>query len=135
MYTSFRILSIAKKYNYYPNLMAVSLHSKSTKTIGVIIPNILNYFFVNALHGIEKETRLRGYKIIICISNEFQISVKYLGVGEGINDLQVFDRTAFVDALLAALCNGVLWHLSSSSTLSTVPRSSLKFLALLSCTL
>jgi fused signal recognition particle receptor len=39
--------------------------------------------------------------IIICISNEFKIPVKYLGVGEGIEDLQVFDRHAFVDALFA----------------------------------
>jgi fused signal recognition particle receptor len=39
--------------------------------------------------------------IIICISNEFQIPVKYLGVGEGMHDLQVFDRSAFVDALFA----------------------------------
>ncbi|MGA7303610.1 MAG: signal recognition particle-docking protein FtsY [Rhodothermales bacterium] len=39
--------------------------------------------------------------IIICISNEFKIPVKYLGVGEDIDDLQVFDRHAFVDALFA----------------------------------
>lgn len=39
--------------------------------------------------------------IIICISNEFGIPVKYLGVGEGIDDLQVFDRRAFVDALFS----------------------------------
>ena len=37
--------------------------------------------------------------IVIGISNEFQIPVKYIGVGEGIEDLQVFDRSAFVDAL------------------------------------
>ena len=37
--------------------------------------------------------------IVIGISNEFQIPVKYIGVGEGIDDLQVFDRSAFVDAL------------------------------------
>ncbi len=37
--------------------------------------------------------------IVICISNEFQIPVKYIGVGEQIDDLQVFDRRAFVDAL------------------------------------
>lgn len=39
--------------------------------------------------------------IAIGISNEFQIPVKYIGVGEGINDLQVFDRSAFVQALFA----------------------------------
>ncbi len=37
--------------------------------------------------------------IVIGISNEFQIPVKYIGVGEGIYDLQVFDRSRFVDAL------------------------------------
>ncbi|GAB5519575.1 MAG: signal recognition particle-docking protein FtsY [Rhodothermales bacterium] len=37
--------------------------------------------------------------IVIGISNEFQIPVKYIGVGEQINDLQVFDRARFVDAL------------------------------------
>jgi fused signal recognition particle receptor len=37
--------------------------------------------------------------IVIGISNEFRIPVKYIGVGEGIDDLQVFDRAAFVQAL------------------------------------
>ena len=37
--------------------------------------------------------------IVIGISNEFQIPVKYIGVGEGLDDLQVFDRSAFVAAL------------------------------------
>ena len=37
--------------------------------------------------------------IVIGISNELQIPVKYIGVGERAQDLQVFDRAAFVDAL------------------------------------
>jgi fused signal recognition particle receptor len=37
--------------------------------------------------------------IVIGISNEFQIPVKYIGVGERIEDLQVFDRRGFVEAL------------------------------------
>ena len=37
--------------------------------------------------------------IVIGISNEFQIPVKYIGVGEQITDLQIFDRAAFVGAL------------------------------------
>lgn len=39
--------------------------------------------------------------IVICISNEFQVPVKYIGVGERIEDLQVFDRRDFVDALFS----------------------------------
>jgi fused signal recognition particle receptor len=37
--------------------------------------------------------------IVIGISHEFGIPVKYIGVGEGIDDLQVFDRAGFVSAL------------------------------------
>jgi fused signal recognition particle receptor len=37
--------------------------------------------------------------IVIGISNEFGIPVKYIGVGERIEDLQVFDRQRFVEAL------------------------------------
>ena len=37
--------------------------------------------------------------IVIGISNDFRIPVKYIGVGEHIEDLRIFDRRAFVDAL------------------------------------
>jgi len=37
--------------------------------------------------------------IVIGISNELNVPVKYIGVGEQIEDLQVFDRVAFVNAL------------------------------------
>lgn len=39
--------------------------------------------------------------IVIGISNVFSIPVKYIGVGETLTDLQVFDRKRFVDALFA----------------------------------
>jgi len=37
--------------------------------------------------------------VAIGISDQFQVPIKYLGVGEGIDDLQVFDKEAFVEAL------------------------------------
>jgi fused signal recognition particle receptor len=37
--------------------------------------------------------------VVIGISDEFRIPVKYIGVGEKMDDLQVFDRTEFVDSL------------------------------------
>ncbi len=36
--------------------------------------------------------------VVIGISDQFQIPVKYIGVGEGINDLQVFNKIEFVDS-------------------------------------
>ena len=40
--------------------------------------------------------------IVIGISNEFKVPVKYIGVGESLEDLQVFDRQRFVKALSVA---------------------------------
>jgi len=37
--------------------------------------------------------------VVIGISDEFKIPVRYIGVGEGVDDLQVFNKTAFVDSL------------------------------------
>lgn len=39
--------------------------------------------------------------IVIAISQELKLPVKYIGVGEGIDDLQPFDRNMFVDALFS----------------------------------
>ena len=36
--------------------------------------------------------------VVIGISDQFQIPVKYIGVGEGIEDLQVFNKYEFVDS-------------------------------------
>ena len=37
--------------------------------------------------------------VVIGVSDQFKIPVKYIGIGEGIDDLQIFDRKAFVDSL------------------------------------
>lgn len=36
--------------------------------------------------------------VVIGISDQFQIPVRYIGIGEGMNDLQVFNKTVFVDS-------------------------------------
>ncbi|MDJ0646189.1 MAG: LacI family DNA-binding transcriptional regulator [Flavobacteriaceae bacterium] len=64
-----RVKALAKKYNYKPNKIALNLKNRQTKTIGVIIPNILNYFFAKVLLGIEEQANKNGYQIIICLSN------------------------------------------------------------------
>ena len=64
------IKAYAKEKNYTPNFNALSLKNQRTKTIGVIIPNMLNYYFAQILKGIEKTATLNNYKVITCISNE-----------------------------------------------------------------
>ncbi len=65
-----RVKELAALYNYRPNKVALSLKQNRTKTIGVIIPDILNRFLAKVLIGIEQEATANGYNIITCVSNE-----------------------------------------------------------------
>ncbi|UZO81496.1 LacI family transcriptional regulator [Aquimarina sp. ERC-38] len=77
--TIVRVRELAKFYNYKPNALAVSLKSSKTKTIGVLLPEILNNFFATALFGIQQEAAKEGYKIVTCFTNEsYQKEVDYL---------------------------------------------------------
>ncbi len=68
--TKVRIKEYAKLKNYKPNVIGLNLKNRKTKTIGVIIPNILNSFFAKVFSGIEKVADEKGYNVITCISNE-----------------------------------------------------------------
>ncbi len=52
---------------------------------------------VNALAVTKLDGTAKG-GVVIGISDQFQIPVKYIGVGEGIDDLQVFNKIEFVDS-------------------------------------
>ncbi|WP_298504444.1 LacI family DNA-binding transcriptional regulator [uncultured Maribacter sp.] len=65
-----KIQTYAKEKHYKPNKLALNLLNKSTRTIGVVVPNILNYFFIQVLYGIEQIANEKGYSIISCVSDE-----------------------------------------------------------------
>lgn len=64
-----KIKAFAKLYNYKPNNIALSLKNRKTKTIGVIIPEIVHHFFTTVISGIEHIANEKGYHVIICMSN------------------------------------------------------------------
>jgi LacI family transcriptional regulator len=68
--TRLKVKAFAKLYNYKPNLIALSLKNRKTKTIGIIIPEIVHHFFATVISGIEQEANESGYSIIICLSDE-----------------------------------------------------------------
>ncbi len=68
--TKIKIQEYAKLKNYKPNIIGLNLKNRKTKTIGVIIPNILNSFFAKVFSGIEKVAEAKGYNVITCITNE-----------------------------------------------------------------
>ena len=65
-----RIQAFAKYYHYKPNSLALNLRNQNTKTIGVIIPEIVHHFFTTVITGIEKLANDKGYNVMICLSNE-----------------------------------------------------------------
>lgn len=68
--TKEKIVAYARENNYKSKSIDLSLLHKKTKTIGVIIPNIMNSFFAKVFVGIEKKATEHGYHLISCISNE-----------------------------------------------------------------
>jgi LacI family transcriptional regulator len=65
-----KVQAFAKLYNYKPNLIALSLKNKKTKTIGIIIPEIVHHFFATVISGIETVANERGFNVMVCLSNE-----------------------------------------------------------------
>ena len=68
--TTQKIQAFAKLYNYRPNNIALSLKNRKTKTIGILIPEIVHHFFSTVIRGIELVANKRGYNVIVGLSNE-----------------------------------------------------------------
>lgn len=67
-----QVQKYAAEVNYRPNVLASGLRQRSSKTIGLIIPEITHHFFSTVISGIEELAYAGGYRIIICQSNENQ---------------------------------------------------------------
>ncbi|MBY0435991.1 MAG: LacI family transcriptional regulator [Cyclobacteriaceae bacterium] len=61
---------LAEKLNYQPNIVALSLRQKKTNTIGVIIPELVHFFFSTVISGVEDVAYQAGYSVILAQSNE-----------------------------------------------------------------
>lgn len=90
---------LAEKLNYQPNAVALSLKQQRSNTIGVIIPEIVHYFFSSVISGIEDVAYEAGFNVIICQSNEMADREK-----------------ANVKTLLASQVDGILVSVSKATT-------------------
>jgi len=68
--TKKNVLDYARANNYKPNPIAQSLKRGRSKSIGVIVCNIDNNFFSQAINGIESVARQKDYNVIITQSRE-----------------------------------------------------------------
>lgn len=60
-----KILETAEAMGYTPNMVARGLKRSKSQTVGIIIPSIDNYFYIDALKYIEIELQKRGYRLIV----------------------------------------------------------------------
>ena len=84
--TKERILAFAKEHNFLPNHYASNLRDKKSKTLAVIVPEIVNDFFAQAINGIEEVARKKGFYILLYRTDdvfEKEVSfVNYLNNGK-----------------------------------------------------
>ncbi|WP_192349442.1 LacI family DNA-binding transcriptional regulator [Algoriphagus sp. Y33] len=68
--TKRKVKEVAERLNYRPNAIALSLRKSRSFTIGVIIPEVVHFFFSTVISGIEEIANSRGYNVILSQSNE-----------------------------------------------------------------
>ena len=94
-----KVKDLAKKYNYRPNKIAISLKSNRTLTIGVIIPDILNRFYSKVLNGIHDSADRYGYDVITINTKE--------SILKEIDSLQILS-SGTVDGVIIAMSEETL---------------------------
>jgi LacI family transcriptional regulator len=92
------VLEMAKKLDYQPNAIALGLRKSKTNIIGVIIPEIVHYFFSTVISGIEDVATELGYHVMICQSKE---SLK--------------KEVAYTQALMSMRAEGILMSISKET--------------------
>ena len=64
------VLAKAKELNYQVNPFASSLRKQKSKTIAVVIPEVVNDFFGPVINGIESIAQEKGYHVLIYLTHE-----------------------------------------------------------------
>src|SRR5689334_17174120 len=95
-----QVLEYAEKINYRPNPIALSLKERRTRAIGVVVSEIANNYFSQAINGIESIAYNRGYHVIITQSHESQerekVNVEHMAA-RGVDGLLISLSSESVD--------------------------------------
>lgn len=98
--TKKQVLEYAEKINYRPNPIALSLKERRTRAIGVVVSEIANNFFSQAINGIESIAYNKGYHVIIAQSHESQarekVNVEHLAA-RGVDGLLISLSSESID--------------------------------------
>ena len=93
------VLNLAEELNYKPNTFAQNLRSQESRIVGLIVPEIVHYFFSTIILGVTETAEAYGYNVIVVQSND-----DYLGE---IKQLEVL-RDKNVDGILLSLADNTI---------------------------
>jgi DNA-binding LacI/PurR family transcriptional regulator len=65
-----KVLKAAAELNYHPNAIARGMKEQRTKTIGLIVGNIMNPFFSTIVRAVEDTVSGQGFNVIVCNTDE-----------------------------------------------------------------
>lgn len=65
-----KILYTAHEMGYKKNELAVNLRMKSTRTIGIVVPEMTTPFYMNFISSAQSKLNEQGYRVILALSNE-----------------------------------------------------------------
>lgn len=88
-----RVERIAKELNYRRNDLAKSFRLRKTQTIGLIIPDVLNLFYLQVTRGVEDQAQKAGYNLVLCNSDYDPIKERnYIDIliGRKVDGIMVF---------------------------------------------
>ncbi len=68
--TKMKVRELAQSLQYTPNSFAVNLRTRESRTVGLVIPEVIHHFFSSVINGIIDEAEKKGYLVIIVQSNE-----------------------------------------------------------------
>lgn len=71
--TKILVRETAAKMKYRPNSMAVALKTQKSYSIGVVVPQIVSFFYASVVQGIEQVANELGYQVFVSSSNEDMI--------------------------------------------------------------
>jgi LacI family transcriptional regulator len=97
--TRARVLAKVEELGYRPNAVARSLTLRRTRTLGIVIPDLMHSFFVEIVAGIETVASPQGYGLLLCSSSEDPLKER--------SELEML-RGRQVDGIVLASTDGVV---------------------------
>jgi LacI family transcriptional regulator len=105
--TKKKVLEAIKKLDYRPNIIARSLKTQRTKTIGIIIPDISNQIYPEVVRGAEDVANIYDYNIILCNTDlDPEKEMEYLRVlGEKMVDGVIYISNSLEEDIVKTINN------------------------------